>query len=99
MKVLLACSAGMSTSLLEKSLKDYATKKGIEIDVIAKSSSEAKEVLKDYEICLLGPQVKFMEAAFKALAGDIPVVIIPPQIYAMANGEKCFELILEHLKK
>lgn len=99
MKVLLACSAGMSTSLLEKSLKDYAIKKGIEIDVIAKSSSEAKEVLKEYEICLLGPQVKFMEAAFKALAGDIPVVIIPPHIYAMANGEKCFELILENLKK
>ncbi|MGL4952043.1 MAG: PTS sugar transporter subunit IIB [Mycoplasma sp.] len=99
MKVLLACSAGMSTSLLEKSLQDYAIAQGFDIDVIAKSSGEAKEVLHEYDICLLGPQVKFMEAAFKEVAGSIPVVIIPPHIYAMANGAECFKLIEAHIKK
>lgn len=100
MKVLLACSAGMSTSLLEKSLLDYASKECIKLEVIAKSSGEAKEVLKNYDICLLGPQVKFMEAAFKDLAeGKIPIVIIPPHIYAMANGAECYKLIMANLKK
>ncbi|MGL4947889.1 MAG: PTS sugar transporter subunit IIB [Mycoplasma sp.] len=98
MKVLLACSAGMSTSLLEKSLQDYAASEGFQIEVIAKPSGEAKEVIHEYDICLLGPQVRFMEAGFKEVAGDIPVVIIPPHIYAMANGAECWKLIQAHKK-
>lgn len=99
MKILLACSAGMSTSLLEKSIKEYAASVGEEVEVIAKPSNEAREVIKQYDICLLGPQVKFMENSFKEAAGEIPVVVIPPQIYAMAKGEDTFKLVKDTLKK
>lgn len=99
MKILLACSAGMSTSLLEKSIKDYATSIGENIDVIAKASNEAREVIKEFDIVLLGPQVRFMENSFKEFAGDIPVVVIPPQIYAMANGQECVKLAKQFLNK
>ena len=98
MKVLLACSAGMSTSLLEANIKEYAQKIGQEIEIIAKPSNEALASIKDYQICLLGPQVRFMEVTFKQHAGSIPVVVIPPHIYAMARGEECFKLIKENLK-
>lgn len=40
-----------------------------------------------------------MEANFKQIAKGKPVVVIPPQIYAMAKGEECFKLALEHLNK
>lgn len=99
MKILLACSAGMSTSLLEKSIKDYAASIGEQVDVIAKASNEAREVIKEYDIVLLGPQVKFMENSFKEAAGVIPVVVIPPHIYAMAKGEETFKLVKETLAK
>ncbi len=99
MKILLACSAGMSTSLLEKAIKDYAAKIGEKVEVIAKPSNEAKEVLTTFDICLLGPQVRFMEGQFKQLAGSVPVVVIPPNIYAMANGEECFKLVKQTLGK
>ncbi|MGL6180251.1 MAG: PTS sugar transporter subunit IIB, partial [Tannerellaceae bacterium] len=79
--------------------QDFAASQGIDLEVVAKSSGEAKEVLHEYDICLLGPQVKFMEAAFKEVAGDVPVVIIPPHIYAMANGAECYKLIEAHIKK
>ena len=99
MKILLACSAGMSTSLLEQSIKQYAESIGETIEVIAKASGEAKSVIKNYDIVLLGPQVKFMEQSFKDLAGDIPVVIIPPSIYAMAKGEDCYKLAKDSINK
>lgn len=99
MKILLACSAGMSTSLLENSIKKYAEASGIKVEVIAKASNEAKEVIKEYDVVLLGPQVKFMEASFKQAAGTIPVVVIPPQIYAMAKGEECFKLAKDAVSK
>lgn len=98
MKILLACSAGMSTSLLENSIREYANSIGKQIEVIAKPSNEAKEIIKNYDIVLLGPQVRFMESSFKECAGNIPVVVIPPHIYAMAKGEECFNLAMENLK-
>ncbi|MGL6125165.1 MAG: PTS sugar transporter subunit IIB [Metamycoplasmataceae bacterium] len=98
MKILLACSAGMSTSLLEASIKKYADSIGETVDVVAKPSGEAKSIIKNYDIVLLGPQVKFMEQSFKDVAGTIPVVVIPPAIYAMAKGEDCFKLAKDNLK-
>lgn len=99
MKILLACSAGMSTSLLEKSIKDYASSINEQVEVIAKPSNEAREIVKEYDIVLLGPQVKFMENQFKQVAGSIPVVVIPPHIYAMAKGDECFKLAKDSLSK
>lgn len=99
MKILLACSAGMSTSLLENSIKKYAESIGETVEVMAKPSNEARESIKDYDIVLLGPQVRFMESSFKECAGTVPVIVIPPQIYAMAKGEDCFKLAKENLNK
>lgn len=98
-KILLACSAGMSTSLLEKSMKDFASSVNQECEIKAMPSEQAKEVIGNYDVCLLGPQVKFMEAQFKQVAGSVPVVVIPPQIYAMAKGDDCFKLAIDSLKK
>lgn len=99
LKILLACSAGMSTSLLENSMKQYAATIGQECEIKAMPSDQAKEVISSYDICLLGPQVKFMEGQFKQVAGDVPVIVIPPQIYAMAKGDECFKLAQENIKK
>ncbi|MGL4647503.1 MAG: PTS sugar transporter subunit IIB [Mycoplasmoidaceae bacterium] len=98
-KILLACSAGMSTSLLEESMIKYAASINVKTDIVAKASGEAKGYVDEYDIVMLGPQVRFMEQNFKDLAKGKPVVVIPPQIYAMAKGKECFELALEHLKK
>lgn len=98
-KILLACSAGMSTSLLESSMNDYANKNNIEAYIIAKSSGEAKSIINEFDIILLGPQVRYMEQTFKSLAQNKPVLVIPPQVYATAKGEECFKLVLENLGK
>ena len=98
-KILLACSAGLSTSLLVDSMKKNAASISQEVATVAKASGEAKEIIDQYDVILLGPQVKFMEANFKQIAKGKPVVVIPPQIYAMAKGAECFKLALEHLNK
>ena len=90
MKILLACSAGMSTSLLEKALNDYMAENGIKGSAIAKGSESAKGELDKYDVVLLGPQVRFMLPSFKSLAGDVPVEVIPAADYAMAKGENVY---------
>ena len=90
MKILLACSAGMSTSLLEKSIKDYMKDNGITGTVEAHASEAAKGKIKNFDVVLLGPQVRFMKPAFEEIAGNVPVGVIAPADYALAKGDKVY---------
>lgn len=99
MKILLACSAGMSTSLLEKTMQDYMKAAGIEGMVVAHGSETAKAMIKDFDIVLLGPQVRFMLPQFKAIAGTKPVEVISPADYAMAKGENVVKTAMQILGK
>lgn len=99
MKILLACSAGMSTSILEKNMNTYIKEKKLDISVAAMDSASAKTELANYDVCLLGPQVRFMEAGFKAIANGKPIGVIPMQMYGMMLGKETVEFALDLLKK
>ncbi len=96
-KVLLVCSAGMSTSLMVTKMKDSAKAKGIEAEIWAVSESEAIDNLPNADVLLLGPQVRFLESKMKGLAGDKPVAVIDMQAYGTMNGEKVLEQALNLL--
>ncbi|UNF61395.1 PTS sugar transporter subunit IIB [Spiroplasma poulsonii] len=66
-KILLVCSAGMSTSILVKKMEDAAEGMDIDVHVEAKAMAEAQSVLDDYDVILLGPQVKYIENNIKSM--------------------------------
>lgn len=99
MKILLACSAGMSTSILEKNMNTYITEQKLGFTVKAMSSGEAKENMRDYDVVLLGPQVRFMEREFKEAEGAKPVAVIPPQVYGLMQGPATVELAIKTLNE
>lgn len=98
-KILLACSAGMSTSLLEERMKKYIKSKGYKIEVAAMDSGTAKSNIDKYDIILLGPQVRFMKAQFEEVSTNTIVDIIPMQMYGTMNGEEVVEFALSALKQ
>ncbi len=98
MKILLACSAGMSTSLLEKTMQEYMDSNSIGGTVKAMSSGEAKGVTEEWDIVMLGPQVRYMLKGFQEITNK-PVVVIASADYAMAKGEAVVKTAMEHLKK
>lgn len=91
-KILLACSAGMSTSILEKNMKDYIKEAGLKFEVLAMDSESAKGKIGEYDVILLGPQVRYMESSFKAISGGKPVGVIPVQTYGLMKGKETVEL-------
>lgn len=99
-KILLVCSAGMSTSLLQASMNNYIQSKNYDFIVTAMPSFEAKVNFSAWDIVLLGPQVRFEEEYFQnaAKAHNIPVAVIPSHIYALAKGKETVELVLSLLK-
>ena len=90
--IMLACAAGMSTSLLVSKMQKAAEEKGLDYTIFAVPTSEAIDKVEHQKIdcVLLGPQVRFMEKEFKSQLEPkgIPVGVIPMQDYGMMNGEK-----------
>ena len=70
-KILLLCDAGMSTSLMVKKMKEAAVKKGVEVEINALSIAKFQENLGNYDVFLLGPQVKYKKAELAAVAETV----------------------------
>ncbi|MDR3434190.1 MAG: PTS sugar transporter subunit IIB [Rouxiella aceris] len=89
-KILLCCAAGMSTSMLVQRMEKYAKQNDIDVEINAIGFEEFSEQIQNYDCCLLGPQIKYKLAEFKAIADQQhkPVVVINTMDYGMMNGEK-----------
>lgn len=88
-KIMLVCSAGMSTSLLVTKMVSAAEKQGVQAEIFACSEAEAKAKYKEVDVILLGPQVRFLLSSIKkSVEGtEIPVAVIDSIDYGTMNGE------------
>lgn len=97
-KILLVCSAGMSTSLLVNKMKAAAKEKGIEIEIFALPVSESSSVIDTVDIVLLGPQVRFQKPMVDSLVkGRVPVEVINMRDYGIMNGKAVLDRALKLL--
>lgn len=96
-KILLVCSAGMSTSFVVKKMQESAAAKGIEAEIWAVADADAAENIKKADVMLLGPQVRFLEGKMKGIADGKPVAVIDMMAYGSMNGEKVLEQALKLL--
>ncbi|MFT3876059.1 MAG: PTS sugar transporter subunit IIB [Propioniciclava sp.] len=90
MKVLLICAAGMSTSLLTNNMKKFA-EEGDAVDAVPVGELEA--VIDQYDVILLGPQIRFKEKDVKKLADPkgIPSGVIDMRAYGMMDGKAAMD--------
>lgn len=100
-KILLACSAGMSTSLLVNNMKKEAIAQGIDTEIQAMPIAEAEVVYGDWDVVLLGPQVRYVFKKFSELgkSKDIPVDVIDMRMYGMMDGKGVLNQALNLLKE
>ncbi|QNO13983.1 PTS sugar transporter subunit IIB [Alkalicella caledoniensis] len=99
-KILLACAAGMSTSLLVTKMEKAAQAKGIEVKIDAVPVDAFADKVSQYEIALLGPQVKFKKDEFQKIADQygIKVLVINSMDYGLMKGEKILEETLKEMQ-
>jgi len=97
MNILLACSAGMSTSLLVTKMEEAAKEKGIEVSIWAVSQDKAPTEMEKADVLLIGPQMRFMKKKFAKVAEEvgIPLDVIDPMAYGRVDGEAVLSKALE----
>ncbi|MGC9402270.1 PTS sugar transporter subunit IIB [Vibrio genomosp. F10] len=95
-KILLCCSAGMSTSMLVRKMEQAAAKRGIECEIEALAVNAFNEVIADYDVCLLGPQVRFQLEELSKIAAEHGknIAAISPQDYGMMKGDEVLDQAL-----
>ncbi len=86
-KILLVCSAGISTSILVSKMKRAAQDQGIDVSIQVKSITGVRDVIQDMDIVLLAPQIGYEQKKLQELAGDIPVEKVDVRDFGILNGE------------
>ena len=89
--IMLACSAGMSTSLLVSKMQAAAKEQGKDYEIFAKSVADIDhqfEVEKP-DVLMLGPQVAYMKNDIQRKCDDAgdPMEVINMTDYGMMNGK------------
>ncbi|WP_026908296.1 PTS sugar transporter subunit IIB [Paucisalibacillus globulus] len=101
MKILLVCSAGMSTSMLVKKMRAAADEKNLVAEIEAVPESQLKNSLEGLDIVLIGPQVRYLEKKIREQVEPkgIKVDVIDSIAYGMIQGDKVLNQAIELLNK
>lgn len=94
--IMLACSAGMSTSLLVSKMEAAAKQDGVDYKIFATPAADIDHQLSQDphpDVLLLGPQVRYManDVKKKTDKAGIPMDIINMSDYGMMNGENVLQ--------
>lgn len=99
-KIMLVCSAGMSTSLLVTKMNRVIKEKNLDAEAFAVAEADVKNYIDKADVVLLGPQVRYllnkMQDTFKDT--NVKVGIIETVNYGTMNGEKVLEQAMNLLE-
>lgn len=87
-KILLICSAGMSTSILVKRIIKAAELENYQVEVEAQSITKVYRIGKEWDVILLGPQVKYQLNDIRNYFPNKPIDVIEMKTYGMMDGNK-----------
>jgi PTS system cellobiose-specific IIB component len=99
-RIVLCCSAGMSTSLVVTKMEKTAAERGLELKIYAIAEQSLRDELESHSkeviAVLLGPQVRFKLAENRKLTEEynIPIDVIDSVAYGTLNGAKVLDQAL-----
>lgn len=99
MHIILACFAGMSTSLLVKKVEDAAKKRSLDLTIQALPVSSNPSDFESADLILLGPQARYMLEELQNNLPNTPIASIPMDIYGSMNGDKILDLAQSLIQK
>ncbi|MGT2800303.1 PTS sugar transporter subunit IIB [Streptococcus marmotae] len=93
-KIVLLCSAGLSTSMLVEKMKVAAKELDIECSIAAYPIAEAEKEGSTADVIFLGPQVRFQIDAVREQV-SCPVEAIDMTAYGMMDGKAVVNRAIE----
>ncbi|UOQ86714.1 PTS sugar transporter subunit IIB [Gracilibacillus salinarum] len=100
MKLLLVCSAGMSTSILVTKMQQAAAEKEMTADIQAIAESELQQHVEGADVVLIGPQVRYLEKNIRQTVEPFGVKcdVMDQSAFGMMRGDQLLEQALQLMK-
>ena len=87
MRIMLACCAGMSTSLVVSRMEESAKQQGKDYKIWAVEQGQIEEELGNFDVLLVGPQVRHIQRKVSKIVGDkAPIGVIDAVAYGRCDG-------------
>lgn len=100
--ILLICSAGITTGLLVRNMKDAAKQKELDVHIYSAPAITAEDILKNQEIdaLLIGPQSEYEIIRLKDFLeyNNVPYRLIDKEHYSLLAGEQLLGQALQIMK-
>lgn len=96
-KILLACAAGFSSSMLVERMKAYADQEQLDVFIDAVYEESINKIIDQTDILLLGPQINHMEKMLqeKYKNHKVQISVIDSMDYGLMDGKKVLEKALK----
>lgn len=100
-KILLCCSSGMSTSLLVNKMRKVAEEHNVPVEINAVGLDQFESKIKEYDVALLGPQVRFKAEEFTNIAAQYgkKVAVIDTKDYGTMDGKRVLSQAIKLIKE
>ena len=90
MKILLMCANGLSTGILMNKMNQWAEQNNEDLEVKAIPIDDYLSVYKDYDVLLVGPQMRYKIKDVQKAVTDRPSAVINPSDYNSLKKEVPF---------
>ena len=95
MKILLMCANGLSTGILMNKMNQWAEQNNEDLEVKAIPIDDYLSVYKDYDVLLVGPQMRYKIKDVQKAVTDRPSAVI----YALGNVENIIKEVKRMIKE
>jgi len=99
LNVLLVCGSGASSGFMAANMRKAAAKRGLDIEIKARSESEIENYIDDIDALMVGPHLSYIldEVEQYTHDTDVKVLLMKPEYYSKLDGEKALEHLLQEV--
>lgn len=97
--VLLVCGSGASSGFMAANMRKAASKKGIKIDIKARSESEIENYIDEIDVLMVGPHLAYILDEVEDYIHDHPVkvILMSGEYYSTLDGDKAVKHLMDKM--
>lgn len=101
LNVLLVCGSGASSGFMAANMRKAASKRGLEVDIKARSESEIESYIDEIDALMVGPHLAYIldEVEEYTHGEDVKVILMKAEYYSTLNGDMAIDHLLEEMEK
>lgn len=100
LNVLLVCGSGASSGFMAANMRKAASKRGISIDIKARSESDIESYVEEIDALMVGPHLAYILEEIDTWIHEYPVkvILMKASYYATLNGDDAVDHLLEYFE-